>query len=114
MTADERIESVLNKANNTISDLPEDLIMGYSSEACATILRKALESCGIELTGEDDTITIGEAFTSLCGYGLHLSDVIERLVWALENTVEKYDKAKYRLWSWGDIHYVADLEEGKL
>lgn len=112
MTPNERIEKVLNRANNTISDLPDDLIMGYTPEACEAYIRHALSACDVELP--DDTAPLGELLVSSCCYGLHLCDVIKRLVWALENTVDKYEKARYRLQSWGDIHYVSDLEEGKI
>lgn len=112
MTADERIEKLLNRVNNTVSDLPEDILFGYSPDSAVTYMQKALDACG--LLDDEDLTTVGAAITAACLYGLHLNDVIERLAWALENLADKYDKAKYRLNSWGDIHYVHDLEEGKI
>lgn len=118
MTSEERIEELLNRANNTISDLPKDFIIDYSAEQGITYLRHALEACGVPpdtgVDGEADETTIGAALVSACDFGLHLNDVVERLCWALENTLIRYDKALYRLRSWGDIKYVADLEEGKV
>ena len=112
MTAEERIEKLLNRTNNTISDLPKDLILEYPSDKVVLYMNKALEAC--EFDHDDGVTTLGYALTAPALYGLHLCDVIERLAWALENLADKYEKAKYRLNSWGDIHYVHELEEGKI
>ena len=80
MTSEERIEELLNRANNTISDLPKDFIIDYSAEQGITYLRHALEACGVPpdtgVDGEADETTIGAALVSACDFGLHLNDVV--------------------------------------
>lgn len=86
---------------------PEDLIQKYLPEDSAAYCKKALQACGIY---EGDTTTMGKALVSACAYGLYLEDLVKILTDALEDTLGKCKKAKYRLASWGDIHYAMTLE----
>ena len=104
-----RIEELLSKTNRNLSDLPGDLVNRYQPEQNAEYLRSALKACGLYTS--DDGVTFGEAVVSACCYGLYQKDVIERLADALEDTLRKYKKATYRLNTWGDIHFVSDLEK---
>ncbi|MBQ1516279.1 MAG: hypothetical protein IIZ51_10570 [Lachnospiraceae bacterium] len=71
MTADERLEKLLNRAGQTISDLPGRY--GYTTEQ----ERAAIEAAA-DFGGDDVLI-------------LHLSDVIDRMEWALENVIRERD-----------------------
>lgn len=80
MTADERLEKLLNKAGQTISDLPK----AYTKEA----EREAVDASYV-WAGED-----GECFITPIDYILHLTDVIDRLEWALDNVTRERDYLK--------------------
>lgn len=72
MTCDERIEKLLNKAGQTISDLPSSI--EYSIEQEEASMEAAADfGAGLE------------------AYILHLTDVIDRLEWALDKTVRERD-----------------------
>lgn len=71
MTADERIEKLMNRAGQTISDLPGPL--GYTAKQEAAAMEAAAEF------GGDDVLI------------LHLTDVIDRMETALENVCGERD-----------------------
>ena len=71
MTADERIEALLNRAGQTISDLPGPL--GYTAKQEAAAMEAAADF------GGDDVLI------------LHLTDVIDRMETALENVFVERD-----------------------
>lgn len=79
MTADERIEQLLNRAGQTIDDLP----FFYTREqrlAAKEAVRKRMKSgLFISLTDYQDMV-------------LHLTDVIDRLEWALNNQLTRPHK----------------------
>lgn len=75
MTADERLEELLNKAGQTISDLPT----GYDEYAHSLAADRA-EQWSKKITWRQYT-----------DYILHLTDVIDRLEWALDKTVRERD-----------------------
>ena len=75
MTAENRIETLLNMANNTISDLPKP--GEYSMESLNAALDTVAEWAGVRTAG---IIEIG-------AYICHLADVIDRMEWALSNTL---------------------------
>ena len=116
MSCDERVEGLLNRAHATISDLPvgENIVLLCDDGHGTAYLRHALECCGLPVEGEQGITTVGDIIVGSCAYGLRLCEIIERLCTALEDTLGKYDKALYRLRSWGDIQYAASLEEEKI
>lgn len=70
MTADERIEALLNRAGQTISDLPED----YDNE-------KITDEMCMEAARHGGFIC----------FALHLTDIIDRLELVLENVIGERD-----------------------
>ena len=104
---EERIEQALNRCGFTLTHLPKDFLSEYSPEGTPEFLSEALKACNLP---ENET-TFGNAVVGACLYGRHLKDVTDILVAALEETVSKLQKAKYRLNTWGDIHYVKTIEE---
>lgn len=113
---DSNIEKLLSRANNTMSDIDtyRDVQEGkIEKEKLADIAtsfsQEALDYIGRDFPAETTTMMAAQAF-----YGVYLTNIIDRLCWALDNTLGKLDKACYRLHSWGDVQYVADLKEGKV
>lgn len=78
MTADERLEELLNKAGQTISDLPAR----YDEYAHRLAAYRA-EQWSKKITWRQYT-----------DYILHLTDVIDRLEWALDNVTRERDWLK--------------------
>jgi len=102
MTCDERIEKILNRAGQTISDLPE----GYLLNACEA---KAIQGVACRWFVDEDAPE-GVALRNLVSiplyqYILHLTDVIDRLETALDNQVTLHEHL---------IHVIgnADIPEG--
>ena len=84
MTAQERIEGLLNKAGQTIDDLP----FFYKAEDRKTAketVRQRMRS-GFFVTAKDYQ-----------DFVCHQSDVIDRLEWALEKTLARIPKREERL-----------------
>ena len=80
MTADERIEKLLNRFGQTISDLPKPKQYGpYSSTS-----RRNYYHAAREWTDWDSRMPN----MALTDYGCHLCDVIDRLEIALETAVK--------------------------
>lgn len=83
MTADERIETLLNRAGQTISDLPKPTAEKYAYplyrqiEAKQTVLKWFGEEADYAYT------------LKMSEYILHLADIIDRMECALENTLLK-------------------------
>lgn len=77
-SADKRIEELLNRAGQTISDLPKD----YSDEMCMRAY-----ACVQLWRSENELSTWHECLK----YILHLTDVIDRFEWALENVCNERD-----------------------
>ena len=72
MTPDERLEALLNRAGQTISDLPSPI--DYTIEQEELAMEAAADFCG-----------------GLEAYILHLTDVIDRMETALENVCGERD-----------------------
>lgn len=113
---DSNIEKLLNRANNTISDVDyyndvqnHKLDKEKLADLSVSFSQEALDYVGQDFPTDVGTMAAAEAF-----YGVYLTNIIDRLCWALDNTLGRLDKACYRLHSWGDIQYVADLKDGKL
>ena len=88
MTCDERIEKTLNRAGQTISDLPEGYLLN-AGEA------KAIQGVACRWFVNEDAPE-GVALRNLVSiplyqYILHLTDVIDRMEWALENQVTLHE-----------------------
>lgn len=75
MTCDERLEKLLNKAGQTISDLPTRY-----DEYAHSLAAEAAETWSSRITWRRYT-----------DYILHLTDVIDRLEWALDNVTRERD-----------------------
>lgn len=90
MTADERIEKLLNRFGQTISDLPKsadnDWSMAvYGSEHLINAKKEALSFIIDEWRDTDEVPEIRyEVEEVLLGYICHLADVIDRMEAALE------------------------------
>lgn len=78
MTCEERIEALLNRAGQTISDLPRDYLDTHCIRACAEAQ---------EWTQRND-FSLLEACEK---YILHLTDIIDQMETALENVCGERD-----------------------
>ena len=93
MTCDERIEALLNRAGQTISDLPKSYPYGQIGDAFNT--------AHIWNGWRGKASAYG-------AYILHLTDIIDRLEWALDKTLR--EKAYLR----SKCCYICGLYEGKV
>ena len=83
MTADERIEKLLNRFGQTISDLPKGRDYIHNDELWVHLKKteaQAFDWLNAELLGEFD-------FFGLRAYICHLADVIDRMETALETAL---------------------------
>ena len=101
-SVDKRIEELLNRAGQTISDLPK----GYFLNAGEA---KAIQGAACRWFIDDDAPE-GVALRNLVSiplyqYILHLTDIIDRMEWALDNQVTLHEHL---------IHVIAnaDIPEG--
>lgn len=109
MTCDERIEKLLNKAGQTISDLPKPQTASYAYS------RSDLRKADTEATEWHGRLNSGAFDTA--DYILHLTDVIDRLEWALDNVTRERDYLKKLLVEEGcdcDICVYADVNGGEM
>ena len=88
MTPDERLEALLNRAGQTISDLPK----AYS---LSTIEAKDIQETACQWLiseGAPEGVALRNLVSiPLYQYILHLTDVIDRMEWALENVCGERD-----------------------
>lgn len=89
MTANERLEALLNRAGQTISDLPT---WGGDMRRLGRAKREALTEMGDRWT---DFPTVSADEIPLLEYILRLTDIIDRMEWALENAVPLKPLAKW-------------------
>lgn len=88
MTCDERLEKLLNKAGQTISDLPK----GNRNEGAYPGKKVNAMQAVCQF---DRMLDVSDIGTLNClDYILHLTDVIDRLEWALDKTVRERDWLK--------------------
>lgn len=98
MTANERLEKLLNRAGQTISDLPRkgmEVSEPYPLDACPKANGAAWNwylDIGCDMDAYDSTRT--KLVLKL--YILHLADVIDRMETALENVIGERDYLAYR------------------
>lgn len=85
MTANERLEKLLNRAGQTISDLPT---WGGDMRRLGRAKREALTEMGFRWT---DSPTISADEIPLTEYILRLAGIIDRMEWALENVIGERD-----------------------
>ncbi len=83
MTADERLEALLNRAGQTISDLPKPSIVIY---AYPKDMRRNIYDTAATWHGR-----LNYGSCDLEDYILHLTDVIDRMETALENVCGERD-----------------------
>lgn len=88
MTADERIEKLLNRFGQTISDLPNTKDYDWSRSAYDIgHLKQGKKAAYVWMWDEyqdADIIPIDEIEPPLCDYICHLADIIDRMETALE------------------------------
>ncbi len=80
MVEDERIEELLNRHHQTISDLPtpKDYIHNNFMLATSLMIERYIEDwC--------DPVTEAEYELGIYAYICHLTDIIDRMEWALNN-----------------------------
>lgn len=99
MTPDERLEALLNRAGQTISDLPKKGMMEVSEPYPLIALSKANGAAwnwylniGTDMDDYDST----RSKMVLKLYILHLTDIIDRMETALENVCGEQD---YLVWA---------------
>lgn len=85
MTANERLEALLNRAGQTISDLPT---WGGDMQKLGRAKREALTEMGDRWT---DSTTVSADEMPLLEYILRLTDIIDRMETALENVCGERD-----------------------
>lgn len=85
MTCDERLEQLLNRAGQTISDLPAR----YDEYAHSLAAYRATQW------------SMNLSWRQYTDYILHLTDVIDRLEWALENLLNLKDR---------HVHIVSNVD----
>ena len=83
MTTDERLEALLNRAGQTISDLPKPSIVTY---AYPKDMRRNIHDTAATWHGR-----LNYGSCDLEDYILHLTDIIDRMETALENVCGERD-----------------------
>ena len=85
-SADKRIEELLNRAGQTISDLPKanGIGMPYGVDTYKPLLKEASNFTQINAPAGFEVFNVIQ-------YALHLTDVIDRLETALENQVTLHE-----------------------
>lgn len=95
MTADERIEKLLNRFGQTISDIPNPKDYDWSRSAYDVgHLKQAKKAAYVWMWDEyqdADIIPIDEIEPPLCDYICHLADIIDRMEAALETATNTMD-----------------------
>ena len=88
MTCDERLEKLLNKAGQTISDLPKSdgKHLTYTLGA-----RELAEREVFAFAKQDVYMDIIDCLAVHQDYILHLTDVIDRMEWALDTVLNERD-----------------------
>ena len=91
MTADERLEQLLNRAGQTISDLPKSdgIHLTYDRDSRSNARQEVFAYA--KKSGYVDVI---DCLAMHQDYILHLTDVIDRLEWALDNVTRERDWLK--------------------
>ena len=86
MTPDERIEKLLNRAGQTISDLPRvnGIGMPYGADRYEPLIKAASDFIQFNAPAGFEVFNVIQ-------YALHLTDVIDRMEWALENVCGERD-----------------------
>lgn len=112
-SADKRIEELLNRAGQTISDLPEpnELSFAYSGKLEEAYSAAMTFSKGVE------SKEYGYTELMLSDYIMHLTDIIDRLEWALDNVCGERDYLEKRLADVDcdcDICVYADVNEAEM
>lgn len=119
MTADERLEALLNRAGQTISDLPKkgmEVSEPYPLDACPKANGAAWDwylNIGSDMDDYDSTRTK----LVLKQYILHLTDIIDRMEWALDKTIRERAYLSRRLGDADcdcDICVYADVNEAEM
>ena len=111
MTADERIEKLLNHFGQTIEDLPNPKDYDWSRSAYDDVhLQSAKKAAYVWMWDEyqdADIIPMDEIEPPLCDYICHLADIINRMEIALETA------AKWAECSTCAIECTAECEKGE-
>ena len=98
MTSPEKIEELLNRFGQTISDLPSTKDYDWSREAHEVEQMKQAKKMAYVWMWDEyadaDIIPIDEVELPLLDFICHQSDVIERLIKALETALQKISYLK--------------------
>ena len=109
-STDKRIEELLNRAGQTISDLPkgDGRHFIYDKE-----LRKRADIVQMEWHGikANRLVDVVDEVNMLLDYIMHLTDVIDRFEWALENVCNERDYLAYRLRRYRDCQSCERVNE---
>lgn len=111
MTADEHLEQLLNRAGQTISDLPK----GNRKEGAYPGQKVRAMQAVCQFDRMLDVSDVG--ILNCLDYILHLTDVIDRMEWALENVIGERDYLEKRLADVDcdcDICVYADVNEAEM
>ena len=110
-SCDKRIEELLNRAGQTIADLPKKDVFAQSEPYPLSALPKANGAAwnwylGMGEDMDDCDSTRSKMILKL--YILHLTDIIDRMEWALDKTLQElaYTRTK--------CCYICGLYEGKV
>lgn len=107
MTCDERLEQLLNRAGQTISELPIEFDNKKIHFAC----NEALGFFSANHTGEEFINT--STYTMLEYYILHLTDIIDLMETALENVIGERDYLVERASNAGVLDCIDCLYNGE-
>lgn len=100
MTADERIERLLNEAGQTIEDCP--FFYGKGQRVLAKEAVRKRMRCGLFVTSADYQ-----------DYILHLTDVIDRMEWALDKQLHRPKHEEKQDISLSAMHLDDGQQEGE-
>lgn len=97
-SVDKRIEELLNRAGQTISDLPKGYLLnaGEAKTVQGVACRWFIDEDAPEGVALRNLVSI-----PLYQYILHLTDIIDRMEWALENVLNLKDR---------HVHIVSNVD----
>lgn len=107
MTCDERLEILLNRAGQTISDMPESdgKHLTYDRET-----RSGARKAAYDFAHQTGYIDVIDCLAMYEDYILHLTDIIDRMEWALDKVIRERDYLKRRLSCLYCKHFEKDTE----
>ena len=89
MIADLRIERLLNAFSQTLTDLPKRRARRWTERTA--IIQTSRAYSGID---QGEGVEDMDEIVALVDYAAHLTDVIDRMEWALDKAAREMDKLK--------------------